>query len=212
MLHTESVERKTFQLLRSLCADERLKDFHLVGGTALALQFGHRQSVDLDLFCQQGFDAPSLSLYLSDKYFFMQSFQERNTLKGTIDGVKVDLITYPYRLMNDLVMEDGIRLYDYRDVSAMKLSTIVSNGSRLKDFVDIAYISTKMSLYDMIDCYTSKFPGSSPIIPMKAINYFEDIDFREKIIMTRKSFDWKGCKNRINEMLKNPHKIFDEEP
>lgn len=50
MLHKETVERRTLELLMTLMQDEGLKDFALVGGTALSLYMGHRKSVDLDFF------------------------------------------------------------------------------------------------------------------------------------------------------------------
>ena len=91
----------------------------------------------------------------------------------------------------------------------MKLSAIVGNGTRMKDFVDIAYLSTKLSLLEMLDCYTSKYPNSSAIIPMKAVAYFADIDFNERIIMVDKKFNWSNVEKRIHDMIKQPDIIFD---
>ena len=208
MLHTETIEGKTFQLLKDLYKEEQLKDFNLVGGTALALILGHRKSIDLDLFCPKGFDTAFMNLFLTDKYGFIPTFEAKNTLTGVIDGIKVDFITYPYKLLDNLIITDDIRLYNYKDICAMKLSAIVGNGTRLKDFVDIAYLSTKMSLLEMVDCYTSKYPNSSAIIPMKAVAYFADIDFSERIIMVDKEFDWSNVEKRITEMIRYPQRIF----
>ncbi len=82
MLHKETVERSTFELLATLMQDEKLSQFNLAGGTALALHIGHRKSVDLDLFTQQDFSASELSGYLITKYNFINDFQSKNTLKG----------------------------------------------------------------------------------------------------------------------------------
>ena len=56
MLHTEVLEPRTLDILNDLVALDSLQSFYLVSGTALALQFGHRLSVDLDLFTTELFD------------------------------------------------------------------------------------------------------------------------------------------------------------
>ena len=56
MLQTSTVERSTLQLLKKLMCDEKLSDFILAGGTNLALQIGHRKSIDLDLFTYKEFE------------------------------------------------------------------------------------------------------------------------------------------------------------
>ena len=63
-------------------------------------------------------------------------------------------------------MEDGIRLYALEDIVAMKLSAIADNDSRLKDFIDIAFLSTRLSFYSMLKCYEHKFPKSNVIRPI----------------------------------------------
>lgn len=134
MLHKETVERTTFELLIKLMQDERFKNFNLAGETALALYLGHRKSIDLDLFTPDNFDSNKLEEYLIDKYNFKSSYLEKNTLKGTINGVKIDCIThnYPY-IEPPFKLEEGIRLYSIKDITAMKLSAIADNGTRIKD-------------------------------------------------------------------------------
>ena len=63
-------------------------------------------------------------------------------------------------------MEDGIRLYALEDIVTMKLSAIADNDSRLKDFIDIAFLSTRLSFYSMLKCYEHKFPKSNVIRPI----------------------------------------------
>lgn len=87
MLYTQTVAPRTPELLKKLEAEPSLVAFNLAGGTALYL--GHRKSVDLDLFTPQSFDAKKLETFLADKYGFRTDFMEADTLKGTIDGVKV---------------------------------------------------------------------------------------------------------------------------
>lgn len=114
MLRTETVDQGTLECLKTLMQDERLNDFILVGGTALSLQIGHRISIDLDLFADKPFDAGKMLEYLVSSSRFRLSFQDKNTLKGKMDGIRVDLITHAYPLVKALNVVEGIRLASLR--------------------------------------------------------------------------------------------------
>ena len=163
MLHTEVVSGKTLELLKKLEAENAMTRFNLAGGTSLALYLGHRRSVDLDLFTPKPFDAAELERFLMDKYGFRTGFMERNTLKGSIDGIKIDCITHSYEYLEKPYIEYGIRLYSMQDIIAMKLSAIADDGSRLKDFIDIAFLSTRFPFNSMLGMYERKFEQDGKI-------------------------------------------------
>lgn len=94
------------------------------------------------------------------------------------------------------------------DITAMKLSAIADDGSRLKDFVDIAFLSCRFSLYSMLRFYEQKFPESNVIRPLKAITYFDDIDFEEDVIILQGKYDWKFIEKRLLDMMKDQNKVF----
>lgn len=208
MLQTQTCERGTLELLRELQHMRELKQFHLAGGTALALYLGHRKSIDLDLFTTQAFDERALEAALCKRMRFQGLFVRSNTLCGVIGGVKVDLITHPYPLISAPYIENGIRLYGIQDITAMKLSVISDNGTRLKDFVDLAYLSTKFSLSEMLGFYEKKFPTHSTLRPLKALTYFEDIQFDEQIELLQGRFDWRDIQHRLFNMQSNTTKRF----
>jgi hypothetical protein len=214
MLQTSTVEAKTFQLLKRLMSDERLSDFILAGGTNLALQIGHRKSYDLDMFPNVSFDAHELEQYLIEKYGFVrQRVTEKNTVVGFIQDVKVDFVAHIYPLLQEPVVEDGIRLYSLPDIASMKLVAISDSGKRLKDFVDLAYLSTIMSLRQMLESYAAKYPGGSPIHAARGFGFFEDIKFDVEInLCNGKKFEWKKIEKRIREMFKYETKIFETAP
>ena len=212
MLQEQVIQARTLSLLTELSKDEKLQSFYLVRDTALALQLGHRKSEDIDLLTANDIDTIYLNAYLSQKYSFSQTYVAENTLKGDIAGVKVDMISFPYRMIRPLLVEEGIRLASIEDIAAMKLSAIAQNGSRLKDFVDVAYLSTIMSLSDMIGCYAKKFVNSNAVIPMKAITYFNDINFKESIVMVNAKYRWGDIERRIISMERNLDKIFPMPP
>ena len=146
--------------------------------------------------------------YLNQHFGFRTDFMEKNTLKGTIDGIKVDYITYPYKNIKTIYEIDGIRLYSMEDIAAMKLSAIADDGSRLKDFIDIAFLSSHFSFHSMLQFYEQKYPESNVIRPLKAITYFDDIDFEEDVITLQYKYDWKLIERRLLDMMKNQYKIF----
>ena len=212
MLHTETVARSTLELLKMLESESVMSNFNLAGETSLALYLGHRISVDLDLFTPESFDAGKLEIFLRDKYGFRTDFMEKNTLKGTIDGVKIDCITHSYGYLEKPYTESDIRLYSMEDIVAMKLSAIADNGSRLKDFIDIAFLSTRFPFNSMLRLYERKFPGSNLIRPFKAITYFDDIDFEEDIVMLHGKYDWKLIERRLIDMTQIQNKVFESFP
>ena len=212
MLHEEILTPETFKLLKRIMQDDTFKDFILVGGTAISLFLGHRKSIDLDLFTPEDFSSRELEDYLSDEYDFVESFRAKNTLKGTIDGVFIDCITYKYPLSRPVVNEDKTRICSLADISAMKLSAITDSWSRLKDFVDIAYLSTVLSLNDMLDAYTKRFKSSNFVSTLKALVYYDDIKGDEPILLLKGKYDFKLIDKRIREMIKQPSLIFSTYP
>lgn len=104
MLYKATIDDSTLELLTRLMADEAFNDFVLVGGTALALQLGHRISIDIDLFSTEAFDQNQLLDYLRNDYHFELDFISENTLKGEVKGVQLDCIAHQYLgLMNILL-------------------------------------------------------------------------------------------------------------
>ena len=208
MLHKETIETGTLELLKKLHSEPLLASFNLVGGTSLALRLGHRKSVDLDLFSKEDFDLQEIKELLVNQYGFMVGYEKGKTLKGFIGKVLVDLIRYDYPHISPIEIEEDIRLESLPDIVAMKLSSICDNGSRIKDFIDIAYLSNLYSFSEMLDFYTQKFPSSNPIVPTKSLIYFNDINFEESVIMMQGKFDWNAISKRLNEMTINPDKHF----
>lgn len=90
----------------------------------------------------------------------------------------------------------------------MKLNAIAGNGTRLKDFVDIAYLSGYMSLASMLDCYEKKYPDINGVMALKSLCYFNDIDFNVDIQYVSNGMKWEIIKTRILDMVQNPEKQF----
>lgn len=209
MLYKETVTPSTLELLKKLMEDPELQDFVLVGGTSLALQIGHRVSVDLDLFSVNSFVETDLNQYLIDRYHFETDFLARSTVKGEIEGVQIDCLSHAYPLVGEINIYENIRLASLHDIAAMKLNAISGNGTRIKDFIDIAYLAEYMSLNEMLASYQSKYKTMNVLIPVKALTYFDEINFAEPIkMLSTKKFNWRKIEKRIYEMLKMPQHVF----
>lgn len=208
MLRTETVTPATLELLKGLMEDKQLDEFFLAGGTALSLQIGHRISIDLDFFALEGFDGNTLSAHLEKRKGFTLDFLDKNTLKGKIDGVIVDFITHAYPLVNEIKIIDGVRLTSLEDIAAMKLNAIVGNGTRLKDFVDIASLSAYLSLNDMLNAYEHKYHTRNQVLVIKCLTFFDDINRSEPIRMLGADYSWEPVAKRIMDMTEQPGIVF----
>lgn len=209
MLYKETVSSDTLELLTKLMHDPLLSDFFLVGGTALSLQIGHRRSIDLDLFTIKDFDENALLGEVEEKYNFYTDFQSKNTLKGQIDGVKVDFISHKYPLINPLLVIEDVRMAGIQDIAAMKLNAIAGNGTRLKDFIDIAYISSFITSTQIVEAYQDKYSSRNPVMAIKSMVYHNDIDFDEPIEMMDNNFSWSIIDKRLHDMLDTPEQVFE---
>jgi len=176
MLHKEAVESDTLELLISLQEKEYLKGFRLVGGTALALQIGHRTSVDIDLFSDFEFDAGQMLENLSADFDFRFFYSAKNTLKGSIGKTQVDILAHRYPYVSDPVIIENIAMASTEDIIAMKLNAISTSGQRVKDFIDIYYLLRQYSLAEMIGFYKTKYATYNEVNVLKSITWFEDID------------------------------------
>lgn len=211
MLHTQTVERRTLELLKDLMKDPYLDDFALAGGTALALYMGHRKSIDLDLFSPNSFDSTILAKYLGDHHSFRADNIDVNTLKGSIENIKVDVLTFDYPIIAPLIKSNDIRLYSKEDIAAMKLLVIVQKGHRVKDFIDIACLSTKMSLDEMLDGFEKKFQ-LNPMTGVGGLTFHKDINHTESIYLLGGEYSWKQIQKRLQDMVDNRKRCFDTLP
>ncbi len=174
-LHTEAVSPALFNLLQKLMEDEAFRDFYLVGGTALALRFGHRESVDIDLFTHTAFDASAQALLLKEVYGMKETETAENTVRGLIDGIKVDVIAHRYPLLKPIEDVQGVRLISLEDSAAMKLNAIANRGSK-KDFWDVAELLYPFTRDQLLDFCRCKYEGDSLWNVEKSLCYFDDAE------------------------------------
>lgn len=209
MLQTQTVEAGTLDLIKTILNDAECSAFNLVGGTALALQIGHRRSIDIDLFTILDFDAQRLASHLSHTYQAEEIRTLKNGIFCFIKNVKVDLIAHQYPILYPLIIEDGIRMFSMEDIAAMKLNAILNNGSRLKDFIDIYYLLEKIPLETMTAAFVQKYPDVNIQMAQTALLYHKDIKKQEKIAFLGRSISLTQMEMRFREAIQKPLAVFE---
>ena len=175
MLHLETIEPKTLELLRRLQSLSIFEHSRLVGGTALALQLGHRKSIDLDMFGTIEASPDEIQEACKEAGELEISKTSKSINIYWVDGIKVDCVNYPYEWLDDCRIIDGVRLASVNDIAAMKISAIINRGTK-KDFIDLHFLLKEMSLNQILDLYDQKYPDGSRFIAIKSLTYFEDAE------------------------------------
>lgn len=183
MLHLQTILPDTLELLKRLSAQPEMQGMRLVGGTSLALQYGHRQSVDLDFFGKLTVSQDDI-LSMMER---MGSYRLRNRtssiLQLIVDGVMVDIVDYSrYPWIDDPVCHEGVTLASPKDIAAMKINAIEGRGSR-KDFIDIYLLLQHYSMDDLLAFYSQKYPNYSIFRALLSLTYFDDAESEAMPIM-----------------------------
>ncbi len=210
MLHRDPfiIAPETFHLIQQLQAVPQLQKFYLVGGTALALQLGHRNSIDIDLFTREEYDPQTLVDVLSSLFKVEVSVSKKNVLLSYINNIKADFIRHDYPFVVPPITYDGISFLSKEDIAAMKINAIHRSGKRLKDFIDIYVLLEHFSVEQMIEFFVIKYPQTNPLIALRALHYFEDIDLSIDPPKLRSPLPFEKIRNRINEAILHTSKIF----
>lgn len=176
MLQLQTVAPDTLELLKTIVSKPEMKGFRLVGGTALALQYGHRQSVDLDFFGSPlASQEDTIDMLSSLGNITIYNLTDK-ILQVVLRGIKVDVIDYSrYGWIDPPVVDDGIVLASPRDIAAMKINAVEGRGSR-KDFVDIYMLLQHYTLGELLDFYSMKYPNYSIFRALLSLTYFDDAE------------------------------------
>lgn len=164
-LYKETVNADLIEIAQKLSSVSELSSFRLVGGTAAALQLGHRISVDIDFFSNEKFSKRNLVNVLSNSFPGIELFVGVNNIRTTIKGVRVELYddwTTPFK--KESLVNEGIRMADLNDISAFKLEAITERREK-KDYIDLYFIFLKLGETTVLN----DFKKYNPNISMKSI-------------------------------------------
>ncbi|HWZ35807.1 MAG TPA: nucleotidyl transferase AbiEii/AbiGii toxin family protein [Mucilaginibacter sp.] len=177
MLREETVEPSTLELLKNIVALPELKQFRLVGGTALSLLFGHRKSIDLDFFTDQPFDKGVLIEILKTRFGDVITMNDRSLsiYQCIIQNVKVDFVSVrdPFLLPPQII--NDIPFADTKEIVALKLNAIKGRGAK-KDFWDLAKLLETYTLDNLFQFYHDRYNYDDTFAVIRSVIYFTDAE------------------------------------
>ena len=196
MLSIQTVQPDTLELLKAISAQPKVKELRLVGGTALALQYGHRQSVDLDFFGRLPEDKDELIDVVRRVGDVTVLNRSKIILQMVVNQVKVDFVDYSrYPWIDEPILGDGFVLASDKDIAAMKINAIMGRGTR-KDFIDLYLLLQHYSLTQIMDFYRQKYPEFSEYRALLSMTYFDDAEMQDLPLMFIKT-PWESMKTSI---------------
>lgn len=188
-------------LLKRLQQLPELQETRLVGGTALALQMGHRRSIDLDLFGQIACSVEQLIDSISSIAPPVTLSESTNIHIYMIEGIKVDIVHYKYPWIDSMATDEGVRMASLKDIAAMKITAIVGRGEK-KDFADIACLLSRFSLNEILAFYKAKYQDGSAFLALKSLAYFDDAE-KSPVLEMLNGQSWEEIKSEVQAALRD---------
>ena len=166
-LHFNTVTPLLRNILEDLMQAEEFQSFRLVGGTALSLYYGHRMSVDIDLFSDADYgslDFKAIDDYLRSNYFYVDSLdisplgmgKSYYVGRNAEESVKLDFY-YTDPFIDEVKLFGILRLASRSEITAMKLDVVQRTG-RKKDFWDIDMLKEDFSIAQMFALHEQRYP------------------------------------------------------
>ena len=195
-MHPECLQPEAAHLLPVVA--KALQPFSpvLAGGTALALQVGHRVSVDFDFFTNDEFDPAAILRAVQATSAEVQSLKlEPGTAVMIVDGVKVSLFQYPYPFAEPMELFNGTKVAGIVDITGMKLIAIMQRGAR-RDFVDLYTVLRTTPFRVVAHNAIQRFGPTliEPVIIGKALAWFADADAQPDPMYLGKPLQWSAIK------------------
>jgi predicted nucleotidyltransferase component of viral defense system len=186
MLNYNTINDLLKKSLLQLIAAEEFASFRLVGGTALSLQLGHRESIDIDLFSDVDYgeiDFDSIEMYLALNFPYVDHFS--NSIPGigksyligenNDNTIKLDIF-YTDKFIHPVLIEDTIKMASIEEIIAMKLD-VIQRGGRKKDFWDLHELFENYNLAQMLALHEQRYPYSHD--RKLLINNFTNFNFAD---------------------------------
>ena len=173
------------------------KDFYLAGGTGIALQIGHRDSIDFDFFSKKEFDTKKLFINLKaifKNHSLLKTQEDKNTLSILIDKeIRCSFFSYKYPLLNKTIDEENFRIASLEDIACMKCSAITSRAS-VKDYIDLYFLFKKIPIEKILQAITKKLPDLDINLVLKSLTYFDDVQMEPILFKDDHKVDFKTVK------------------
>ena len=181
-MHPQILTEEQHKLLPFISKFSR--SYYLVGGTAIALQIGHRRSIDFDLFTAKKINKQLVSKTVA--HFAPKDFsfimKESDQVHYTIHGVKVTFFEFPFTIKASVSFDGVIRMPDLLTLSAMK-AFAMGDRAKWKDYVDLFFLLKYHFTFEQIadkaeELFTAEF--NSKLFRLQ-LSYFEGINYTEGV-------------------------------
>lgn len=202
-MFTSTLSNHAQKTLGLLGKSKVLDQAYLAGGSALALYFGHRISVDFDFFTTWHFNSQEIAEDLGKIGKFETSERKSDTLLGSFQEIRFSLFYYKYPLLFPTIDFNDVKLADPRDIAAMKVASVMDRGTK-KDFIDL-YVLAKngVSLDDCLSYYDQKYQAlaSNLYSLIVSLSYFVDAENTQTPQMLM-DLSWEEVKNFFEQEAK----------
>ncbi len=200
-MHDEVLLPAARKLLPKLGRTIEGQGWYLAGGTALALQYGHRRSVDFDWFRPTSFSLEPLKRRLQGLGKLTVVSEATGTFHGRLAGVRLSFLHYPYRLLWPTISYGGVRLADPRDIAGMKLHAVSNRGSK-KDFFDLYRLLQHYSLEQLLSWFDRKYRGVryNRLHLLKSLVYFANAEPEPNPFVLH-SLSWTAVKREVRKRV-----------
>ena len=189
----------------------RESGFYLAGGTALALQIGHRESIDFDFFCEKEIDTHRLwdsaeaSFGVGQARVVLQD--EGALIFVTHSGVNVSFYRYRHPHVVPLLVSDSFDMAHMRDIAVMKLDAMTRRTVQ-KDYVDMYFILQEMPLSDVIDDAQKKLPSIDPQVLLRSLAYFSKAEPETIIYRPNMHVEWRDIEEFLTRIIREYYRYM----
>jgi len=202
-MFTKTLLPAALRAIQLAATNSVVKDAYLAGGTALALQIGHRISLDLDFFTFHEFNVKELNTSLSQLPEFTSEQTSKWTVLGKLNTTKFSFFYYKYPLISETITFEGIQLASLSDIAAMKINALESRGTR-RDFIDVYLLAKQFSLDEMLKFYDQKYGTleNNFYSIIRSLNYFDDAEKESEMPKMLIPISWDEVKTFFEDQVK----------
>lgn len=157
--------------------------FYLAGGTALALQLGHRRSIDFDFFSDREFENQKVRNRIRTQFVIEQTIVDQlDELTVVVRGVKCTFLHFPYSVSHDIPSVGQITVPDPLTIAALKAFAL-GRRAKWKDYVDLYFVFQQHSLSDVVGRASEIFANEfDEKLFRQQLAYHQDINYSEAVL------------------------------
>ncbi|MBN2663712.1 MAG: hypothetical protein JXR68_08695 [Bacteroidales bacterium] len=181
-MHTEILSENQKKLLNFLSNFK--KEYYLVRGTAIALQIGHRESIDFDLFTEKNIKRKQIkNIFIKNDLFIDKIIYEAfDQMHLIINSVKFTFFQFPHKISSSINYENIIKMPDLLNLTSMKFYAL-GGRAKWKDYVDIYFLLKNHIHFKNAIENTQKVFGTffNAKLLKEQLSYFADVDYSEPV-------------------------------